>query len=467
MWLTRRKRRGDEREKLATDVSSRYITREKLVRAVSHGTIYENIREVIAVDYDLNNIQYVDPNTLRENEKQDLYCGPVTQEKFDFLKGRIAANGIDQPLKVQAKTNVILGGHTRWKVALALQMPAVPVIYLDVDDETAESILAEDNKVGKTDEKDLIKLLHWLQRATEMYGVNHGQHLSDYHGKASLSEIAASIGVSRNTASRILRLDKLDARLQAVVSKRQMGLEPALAIAVLTPDQQTAFYEAIAKDLEKDGYRVSLRMAEAYRDACRGSKQGKTTDGEDGDEHWIDEVRDDESPQEESNVNRMALRQEAWPTESIPTRSALNPQDVEKAMSDANEKYGQLGPVKDVPTAVDEQTKGLMQRLYETSAGVADGNLVVSNSMREELDRQLRHIEAMEFKLPSYFSAVCMNVPDDVLQRLELLEGVLERFADKVHRMVALASIGEDAMLQFAHEGVEDRGEDADSDGTP
>ncbi len=122
------------------------------------------IKYVTNVEYDLNEIQYIDPGTLRENEKQDLYCGPVSQEKFDFLKGRIAVNGIDQPLKVQAKTNVILGDHTRWKVALALRIPAVPFVFLDVDvdvdDETAENILAEDNKVSKTDEKDLIKLLH-------------------------------------------------------------------------------------------------------------------------------------------------------------------------------------------------------------------------------------------------------------------------------------------------------------------
>lgn len=78
--------------------------------------------------------------------------------KYQFIRETIEQHGIEDAIKVQRGTNIILGGHTRHRIAMELGMVEVPVTYYDVDDETARYMMVVDNHQRIGDEPDPMKL---------------------------------------------------------------------------------------------------------------------------------------------------------------------------------------------------------------------------------------------------------------------------------------------------------------------
>jgi ParB-like chromosome segregation protein Spo0J len=82
--------------------------------------------------------------------------------------------GLYQPIVVQRSTGYILAGNHRWMAAAALGLDEVPVVWLDVDDITAEAIMLADNRTAELatwDDAALLDLLSELRREDALEGV--------------------------------------------------------------------------------------------------------------------------------------------------------------------------------------------------------------------------------------------------------------------------------------------------------
>jgi ParB-like chromosome segregation protein Spo0J len=92
--------------------------------------------------------------------------------------------GFNVPL-VLDKNNVIVKGHTRWRAAIRLAIPALPCVYSEADEETIKLDRIADNKVqefSKWDE-DLLR--------TELASINLEFSLTELDLALALNELAA------------------------------------------------------------------------------------------------------------------------------------------------------------------------------------------------------------------------------------------------------------------------------------
>lgn len=91
----------------------------------------------------------------------------------------IEANHFYGAVMVQASTRTIIAGEHRWRAAQHQGSSVIPVVWADVDDETALSILTADNRVadlGSTNQKKLLKLLKKLSTTkTKLGGTGYRQ----------------------------------------------------------------------------------------------------------------------------------------------------------------------------------------------------------------------------------------------------------------------------------------------------
>lgn len=67
----------------------------------------------------------------------------------------IEVNGMYRPVEAQTSTGHILAGNTTYAACLLLESAVIPVIWLDVDDETAVRILLGDNALARLARMDV------------------------------------------------------------------------------------------------------------------------------------------------------------------------------------------------------------------------------------------------------------------------------------------------------------------------
>lgn len=95
------------------------------------------------------------------NPRIDLQRG---DEEYEKLKAVISQFGFVQPIVFNERTNVIVGGHQRLKVAKDLGYTQVPTVTVDLDDKDEKILNLALNKVGGAfDEEKLGNLLAELQ----------------------------------------------------------------------------------------------------------------------------------------------------------------------------------------------------------------------------------------------------------------------------------------------------------------
>lgn len=75
----------------------------------------------------------------------------------------LEANGFGGAILAQASTGIIIDGETRWRTLKAMKAKTAPVIWMDVDDDTRDTLLAEWNETGRRGRNDESKLLTFLQ----------------------------------------------------------------------------------------------------------------------------------------------------------------------------------------------------------------------------------------------------------------------------------------------------------------
>ena len=120
-------------------------------------------------------IERVDPATLIGAEYNPR---KIDSHQLEALKRSIDRWGFVEPVIVNKRTGLIVGGHQRTKAALELAVEEIPVTYVDLDDDAEKALNIALNKIsGEWDEDKLTELLADLEKG--------GQDLEDLGFDAS------------------------------------------------------------------------------------------------------------------------------------------------------------------------------------------------------------------------------------------------------------------------------------------
>jgi ParB-like chromosome segregation protein Spo0J len=152
------------------------------------------------------------------------------------------ANGWVGAVLAQKSTGIMIDGEHRWRTAKAKQMPAIPVMWVDVDDDSRDRFLAslnESARRGRNDEAALITLLEGLA------GTPRGLHGAAFDGDDLDSLIA---GMNRGleldgspTGARYAEdpeaMDEREQRIAGYADRKQAGALVEM-ILVFTADDR-------------------------------------------------------------------------------------------------------------------------------------------------------------------------------------------------------------------------------------
>jgi ParB family chromosome partitioning protein len=172
----------------------------------------------------------VELDLLKAHPRNNQYKTPLDaeSEEYQLMRTSIATNGLIHPLIVQASTNIIISGHTRWRIAKELGMTKLPVRYLEQSDEDAENLLVSDNIERAGKETDLIKLARSVDRLAEKYSTR----------KEAYEKLSGTFAIQYRQLDRLRSLLKLIPELQELVSMEHVGLKAGTALAALDVSQQ-------------------------------------------------------------------------------------------------------------------------------------------------------------------------------------------------------------------------------------
>lgn len=209
---------------------------------------------------------------LKEHPKNNYYFTDIEGEKYEEIKRSIATYGIRDPLKVTTSYTVI-SGHQRLRIAKDLGMKEVPVEILDVDEREAEYLLIAENveRRGQA-ESDPIKKARIAQFLKEYWGVRDGSanpkgtKIGEGQNAFTkkVSDIAETIGETERTTKRILKLNDLIPQLQKLVSSGKLGTTAAEQLAYLTPEVQSALYDALGEEIGERTVAEIKRIRKEY-----------------------------------------------------------------------------------------------------------------------------------------------------------------------------------------------------------
>ena len=95
---------------------------------------------------------------------------------LDAIKASVDVNGFYGAVVANKRTGYILAGNHRWMAAKALELPEIPVVWVDVGDAEEKRILAADNRtaeLGGYDDAVLASLLQGLQDDGGLLGTGY------------------------------------------------------------------------------------------------------------------------------------------------------------------------------------------------------------------------------------------------------------------------------------------------------
>ena len=223
----------------------------------------------------INNSAMIDPRSLIPHPDRGKAGTTLAEDdgKYQFIRESIEDHGIEDAIKVQSGTNVIIGGHTRHRIALQLALAEVPVTYYDVDDDTARYMMAVDNHKRIGDEQDPMKLAWTFKVVVER---SRGESLTDGQGlrenlgypedtlnsgsePMTAQRIASFFGIKRNHLFKYLSLSRLIPALQLLVSQQKIGVS---AGAILARGLSSAAQEKVFQTITPEAFDPDFRLTE-------------------------------------------------------------------------------------------------------------------------------------------------------------------------------------------------------------
>ena len=183
------------------------------------------------------------------------------KETLEELADSIKNQGVLQPLLVREKASgryEIIAGERRWRAAQIAGLKSVPVSIKKVNNNDAAKIALVEN----------------LQRE-DLNAMDQSRGLQRLQMEFNLSqeELAKSIGKSRSAVTNLLRLSKLDKKVQSYLESGKIEMGHARALLGVDGDIQVALAEEIIK------HSLSVRETEKLASRKKTTKKSaqKTT----------------------------------------------------------------------------------------------------------------------------------------------------------------------------------------------
>ena len=183
------------------------------------------------------------------------------KETLEELADSIKNQGVLQPLLVREKASgryEIIAGERRWRAAQIAGLKSEPVSIKKVNNNDAAKIALVEN----------------LQRE-DLNAMDQSRGLQRLQMEFNLSqeELAKSIGKSRSAVTNLLRLSKLDKKVQGYLESGEIEMGHARALLGVDGDTQVA----LAEEIIKQG--LSVREAEKLASRKKTTKKSvqKTT----------------------------------------------------------------------------------------------------------------------------------------------------------------------------------------------
>lgn len=208
----------------------------------------ETAEEVLQVPVD-----QIDPNPL---QSRTVFQADRLQELAQSIK----ANGVIQPLVTRRREGryQLVAGERRWRASKIAGLTKVPVIVQELSDEQ----LLEVTLIENIQREDLtpIEVAHAFERLVRDLGLSH-------------EEIARRTGKDRSTITNMLRLLRLPADLQQLLSEHRLSMGHARAILGLPTEE---LQRQVAEKASAQG--LSVRQVERLIQRMTLSREPKSVE---------------------------------------------------------------------------------------------------------------------------------------------------------------------------------------------
>jgi len=160
----------------------------------------------------------------------------------------------------------LLCGNRRKRACELADIPAMPVIIRELDDDSAALVMVDSNLDQR--EKILPSEKAWAYKIM-MEALNHNGVKGEQHSYEIMVE---RTGESKNQIFRVIRLTDLIVTLTDKVDAKQLAFNPAVELSYLSQMEQTAVAEAMA------AYEIKPSLSQAVR-LKKLKQSGKLTTG--------------------------------------------------------------------------------------------------------------------------------------------------------------------------------------------
>ena len=146
----------------------------------------------------------------------------------------------------------LVSGHRRHHASELAGLETMPVIVRNLDDDAAVILMVDSNLQRET----ILPSERAFAYKMKLEAMNHQGQRSDLTSTQVVSklrtneELGNSMGVSRETIRRFIRLTELIPELLTMVDEKKISFNPAVELSFLKPEEQRDFLEAM--DMEQN-----------------------------------------------------------------------------------------------------------------------------------------------------------------------------------------------------------------------
>lgn len=242
-------------------------------------------------------VAQIAPSEVKQKRQEKGAGGSTWKSIYERVKASVEQYGIQEPLRVQETTQILLCGHKRCRIAIELGFETVPIIYEALDDEAGIDMMVADNFSRAFEETDPIKRARIYLRVKEMYGYSRGGNRRSNGRNVRLRKTDELAVMCRTTPRRFsdhIRLLQLIAPLRELVTQEVISVRGGSVLAMLPRDAQTQFARSM-QGIEID---IPDRQIQVFRATWEGENpdrraeldhlaQATDADDSENDDAWV------------------------------------------------------------------------------------------------------------------------------------------------------------------------------------
>ena len=188
-------------------------------------------------------------------------------EAMERLSLNIKQHGVREPGLARPRTGKdgnpdgyeLLCGNRRRRACEIAEIPTMPVIIREMDDDSATIAMVDSNLESR--EKLLFSERAWAYRV-KLEALNHQGVKSETPGQLSVEILCEQTGESKNQIFRLVRLTELIVALIDKVDAKQIAFNPAVELSYLSKTEQAAVAEAMERHETKPSLSQAKRLKE-------------------------------------------------------------------------------------------------------------------------------------------------------------------------------------------------------------